>query len=125
MGSEMCIRDSASTDDALRAAQRLVAALERGGAVRGVAWQNVDLFSEGLSDSFSVLLERSAWLRASLELQTGRSLFRPDPVGEGVAACFRACAARETAHIEYYLDDAYRPSSTAPPTQTLIEWTLV
>lgn len=116
----------ASRADAVRAAQALVAALERGGAVRRAVWQGADLFSEDLSDSFSVVLERSAWLPASLQLQAGeRRLFYPDPVGTSVAACLASCGRITTTHIEYYLDDAYRPDSAAPPTQTLIEWTSV
>mmetsp|Transcript_11324 Transcript_11324/g.28683 ORF Transcript_11324/g.28683 Transcript_11324/m.28683 type:complete len:301 (+) Transcript_11324:36-938(+) len=111
-----------SAETGLLEAGRLLAIFEAGGAVRGVRWQGLDLFAEDLANSFSLLLERSAWLDVSLRLQSGSCRFYPDPVGVSVSALLRRCSGLRTTHIEYYLDATYMPDSTAPPTQTLIEW---
>jgi hypothetical protein len=127
-------RAERSVESALAEAQQIVRIFEAGGAVRGAKWQGLDLFAEDLADSFSLLLERSAWLDASLRLQAetgsaspanGGGLFYPDPVGSSVAAVLERCAGLKTTRIEYYLDDVYRPDSALPPTQTLIEWSRV
>lgn len=108
----------------LALARKLVGALERGGAVRDVTWQRTDDFIDGTSDTVSVLLGRSAWLDASLAMQTDTpERFHPDLVGAAVRACLERCAGLRTTHIEYYLDDVYRPDAEEyTPTQTLIEW---
>jgi hypothetical protein len=121
-----CSSGAGSLEAALRESRQLVEAFERGGAVRGVKWQGLDLVTDDVTDSFSVLLERSAWLDTSLRLQQGNSRFFPDPIGAIVAASLERCAGIRTSRIEYYLDDTYRPKSSNPqPTQTLIEFSLL
>mmetsp|Transcript_7023 Transcript_7023/g.20758 ORF Transcript_7023/g.20758 Transcript_7023/m.20758 type:complete len:300 (-) Transcript_7023:90-989(-) len=115
----------ASVEEAFKLAHLLLDRMAAGGAVGKDTWDQTDLVVEELSDSFSILLARSAWLDASLKLQSGTERFFPDFVGSAVGHIFEECGT-QTTHIEYYLDDAYRPEPDEyRPTQTLIQFTVL